>query len=149
MPAGTAQGLGMWYEYKSIVAYLMECDARGAKPRITRCTIAVDPGRAVNPRGLESTLMGVTMDAISLVFTAALHIDRGAVRETGLADYRWSRMFDSPLDIKVHVLAPTADLPGGAGELGLPAACSAAANAWARATGRDVRRFPINEHGGG
>jgi isoquinoline 1-oxidoreductase beta subunit len=149
MPAGTAQGFGMWYEYKSIVAYLMECDARGAKPRITRCTIAVDPGRAVNPRGLESTLMGVTMDAISLVFTAALHIDRGAVRETGLADYRWSRMFDSPLDLKVHVLAPTADLPGGAGELGLPAACSAAANAWARATGRNVRRFPINEHGGG
>ena len=149
MPAGTAQGLGMWYEYKSIVAYLMECDARGPKPRITRCTIAVDPGRVVNPRGLESTLMGVTMDAIATVFTAGLHIDRGAVRETGLADYRWSRMFDSPLDIKVHVLAPTADVPGGAGELGFPAACSAAANAWARATGRNVRRFPINEHGAG
>jgi len=149
MPAGTAQGLGMWYEYKSIVAYLMECDARGPEPRITRCTIAVDPGRAVNPRGLESTLMGVTMDAISTVFTAGLHIDRGAVREAGLADYRWSRMPDSPLDIKVHVLAPTADIPGGAGELGLPAACSAAANSWARATGRNVRRFPLNEYGGG
>ena len=148
MPVGTAQGLGMWYEYKSIVAYLMECDAGGERPRITRCTIAVDPGRAVNPRGLESTLMGVTMDAIATVFTAGLHIDRGAVRETGLADYRWSRMFDSPLDIQVHVLAPTADVPGGAGELGLPAACSAAANAWARATGRSVRRFPINEYGG-
>jgi len=149
MPAGTAQGLGMWYEYKSIVAYLMECDARGRKPRITRCTIAVDPGRAVNPRGLESTLIGATMDAIATVFSAGLHIDRGAVRESGLAEYRWSRMSDSPLDIKVHVLAPTADVPGGAGELGLPGACSAAANAWARATGRNVRRFPINEYGGG
>lgn len=149
MPAGTAQGLGMWYEYKSIVAYLMECDVRGDKPRITRCTISVDPGRAVNPRGLEATLTGATMDAIATVFTAGLHIDRGAVRETGLADYRWSRMFDSPLEIKVHVLAPTADVPGGAGELGLPAACAAAANAWARATGRSVRRFPINEYGGG
>jgi isoquinoline 1-oxidoreductase beta subunit len=127
----------------------MECDVRGPKPRITRCTIAVDPGRAVNPRGLEATLIGATMDAIATVFTAGLHIDRGAVRETGLADYRWSRMSDSPLDIKVHVLAPTADVPGGGGELGLPAACSAAANAWARATGRNVRRFPINEHGGG
>lgn len=147
MPAGTAQGLGMWYEYKSIVAYLMECDARGPRPRITRCTVAVDPGRVVNPRGLESTLMGVTMDAIATVFTAGLHIDRGAVRETGFASYRWTRMFDSPLDIKVHVLAPTANLPGGAGELGFPAAAAAAANAWARATGRTVRRFPINEYG--
>ena len=149
MPSGTAQGLGMWYEYKSIVAYLMECDARAPLPRITRCTIAVDPGRVVNPRGLESTLMGTTMDAIATVFTAGLHIDRGAVREMGLADYRWSRMFDSPLDITVHVLTPTADVPGGAGELGLPAACAAAANAWARATGKNVRRFPINEYGGG
>jgi isoquinoline 1-oxidoreductase beta subunit len=47
------------------------------------------------------------------------------------------------------VLAPTADVPGGGGELGLPAACSATANAWARATGLNVRRFPINEYGGG
>jgi isoquinoline 1-oxidoreductase beta subunit len=123
--------------------------SEGQWGRITRCTIAVDPGRVVNPRGLESTLMGVTMDAIATVFTAGLHIDRGAVRETGFADYRWTRMFDSPLDIKVHVLAPTAGLPGGAGELGFPAAAAAAANAWARATGRTVRRFPINEYGAG
>jgi isoquinoline 1-oxidoreductase subunit beta len=149
MAAGTAQGFGMWYEYKSLVAYLMECDVRGPKPRITRCTIAVDPGRAVNPRGLEAALMGATMDAIATVFTAGLHIDRGAVRETGLADYRWTRMFDSPLDIKVHVLAPTADLPGGAGELGFPAAAAAAANAWAGATGHVVRRFPLSEYGAG
>jgi isoquinoline 1-oxidoreductase beta subunit len=146
MPSGTGQGFGMWYEYKSIVAYLMECDARGPEPRITRCTIAVDPGRAVNPRGLESTLMGAAMDGISLVFKAALHVDRGAIRETGLGDFQWGRMHDSPLDIKVHVLAPTQDVPGGAGELGLPAACSATANAWARATGRNIRRFPVNEH---
>ena len=148
MPAGTAQGLGMWYEYKSIVACLMECDVRGSEPRITRCIIAVDPGRAVNPRGLESTLMGAAMDGISLVFKAALHVDRGAIKEAGLADFRWGRMHDSPLDIKVHILAPTQDVPGGAGELGLPAACSAAANAWARAAGREVRRFPINEYYG-
>jgi len=145
MPAGTAQGLGMWYEYKSIVAYLMECDTRGPEPRITRCTIAVDAGRAVNPRGLEASLMGAALDGIALVFKAALHIELGAVRETGLADFRWARMHDSPLDIKVHVLPPTRHVPGGSGELGVPAASSAAANAWARATGQNVRRFPINE----
>jgi isoquinoline 1-oxidoreductase subunit beta len=146
MPAGTAQGIGLWDEFKSIIAVLMECDARGPEPRITRCTIAVDPGRVVNPRGLESLLMGETMDAISLVFHAGVHIDRGAIRETGLADYTWGRMCNSPLEIKVHILPPTQEVPGGAGELGLPAACAAAANAWARATGRPARRFPINEH---
>jgi isoquinoline 1-oxidoreductase subunit beta len=56
-------------------------------------------------------------------------------------------MYNSPSDITVHILPPTADVPGGAGELGLPAACAAAANAWARATGRAPRRFPLNENG--
>lgn len=148
MPAGTGQGLGMWYEYKSIVAYLAECDARGHRPRITRCTIAVDPGRAVHPRGIENQLIGVTMDAISLVFHSALHVDRGAIRESGFADYHWARMADSPSEITVHILPPTADVPGGLGELGLPAACAAAANAWAAATSENVRRFPIHHPGG-
>jgi isoquinoline 1-oxidoreductase beta subunit len=143
MPDGTAQGLGLHDEYKSVVAYLMECDARGPQPRITRVTIAVDPGRVVNPRGLESQLMAVTMDGIALAFSAAVHIDHGLIRESGLDTYRWTRMHQSPLEIKVHILAPTAAVPGGAGELGVPAATAAAANAWARATGRAPRRFPI------
>ena len=146
MPAGTAQGLGMHDEYKSRVAFLMECDARGPEPRITRVTVAVDPGRVINPKGLESQLMAVTMDGIAVAFSAAVHIERGAIRETGLEAYHWARMYNSPFDITVHILPPTTDVPGGAGELGFPAACAAAANAWARATGRAPRRFPINEH---
>ena len=39
-------------------------------------------------------------------------------------------------------MPPTGD-PGGAGELGVPAACAAVANAWARATGSLPRTFPI------
>jgi isoquinoline 1-oxidoreductase beta subunit len=145
MPPGTAQGIGMHDEYKSIVAYLMECDARGPEPRITNVTVAVDPGRVVNPSGLESQLMGATMDGIGLVFSAGLHVDKGMIRETNFHDYKWARMYTAPLDIKVHILPPTAEVPGGAGELGVPAACAAAANSWARATGKSPRKFPINE----
>jgi isoquinoline 1-oxidoreductase beta subunit len=148
MPAGTAQGIGMHDEYKSVIACLMECDARGPEPRINKATIAVDPGRVVNPKGLESQLMGVTMDAISVVFRAALHLDNGKIRESSFEDYRWGRMEHSPFEIDVHILPPTQEVPGGAGELGIPAACAAAANAWARATGKKPRRFPINEHHG-
>jgi isoquinoline 1-oxidoreductase beta subunit len=39
-------------------------------------------------------------------------------------------------------MPPTGE-PGGAGELGVPAACAAVANAWARATGALPSRFPI------
>src|SRR5438132_6240212 len=53
LPAGVAQGIGMHDEYKSIVAYIMEVDTRGKEPRMTRCTIAVDNGFCVNPKGTE------------------------------------------------------------------------------------------------
>ena len=39
-------------------------------------------------------------------------------------------------------LPPTGE-PGGAGELGVPAASAAVANAWTRATGTLPDRFPI------
>jgi len=78
-----------------------------------------------------------------LAFSAGVHIDHGAIREMGLDTYRLGRMYNSPFDITAQILPPTADL-GGAGELGLPAACAAAANSWARATGRTPRRFCIS-----
>jgi len=147
MPAGCAQGLGMHDEYKSVVAVLMECDARGAEPRITRATVAVDVGRAVNPKGLESQLLGAVIDGIALVFRAGLHLDHGTIREGSAVHGEWASMKDAPFEVDVHILPPTQEVPGGAGELGLPAACAAAANAWARATGRKPRRFPIIERG--
>lgn len=39
---------------------------------------------------------------------------------------------------------PSKGEPGGAGELGVPAAAGAVANAYARATGTKPRRFPLN-----
>jgi len=147
LPAGVAQGLGMHDEYKSIAAYLMEIDVRGKEPRMTRCTIAVDNGFCVNPEGTTSSLLGQAHDGFAVVFRAGLHVDNGATRESNFHDYKWTRMFDSAPDMSVHILPNSNVTPGGIGELGVPAASGAAANAWARATGKAARNFPLNEYG--
>jgi isoquinoline 1-oxidoreductase beta subunit len=147
LPAGVAQGIGMHDEYKSIVAYLMEVDTTGKEPRMTRCTIAVDNGYCVNPTGTTSSLLGQAMDGFAFVFRAGLHVDNGATRESNFHEYKWARMFDSAPEMSCHVLPSSSVLPGGIGEVGVPAASAAAANAWARATGKQVRNFPINEYG--
>jgi len=134
-------------EYKSIAAYLMEVDTRGKEPRMTKCTVAVDNGFLVNPKGTEGSLFGQAMDGFALVFRAGLHVDNGATRENNFHDYKWSRMFDSAPEMSIHFLPQTNVLPGGVGELGVPAAAAAAANAWARATGKSPRNFPLNEYG--
>lgn len=142
MPAGTAQGVAVHEEYKSVIAYLVEIDCRGSSPRVTRGFCAVDVGRAVNPRGLEAQAQGALMDGISIVLSAGVHIDRGAVREGSFADYLYARQAQAPAAVDVHVMAPTGS-PGGAGELGVPAAAAAVANAYTRATGTLPTRFPI------
>jgi isoquinoline 1-oxidoreductase beta subunit len=143
MPRGCAQGIAMHEEYNGFVAYLVEMDARDpADPRVTKAVIAADVGRCVNPRGLEAQLMGATVDAISAMLRAGNHIDNGAVRESSYTDFAWARMRHSPPQVEVHIMAPTGE-PGGAGEIGYPAAAAAVANAYARATGTKPRRFPI------
>jgi isoquinoline 1-oxidoreductase beta subunit len=143
MAPGTAQGLGLHEEYKSVVAFLVELDARDrARPRVTRAVAAVDVGRAVNPRGLEAQMQGALVDALSVTLQAGIHIDGGAVREGSYTDFRYARMRDAPAEVEVHVMPPTGE-PGGAGELGVPAASAAVVNAWVRATGSVPRRFPI------
>jgi isoquinoline 1-oxidoreductase beta subunit len=144
MPAGHAQGIAIHEEYKGCVACLVEIDATNrAEPRVTKAVVAVDVGRAVNPRGLESQMTGVVVDGISATLQAGNHIDNGAVRESSFTDFKWARMRHSPPQLEVHVMPPTTGKPGGAGELGFPAAAAAVANAYARATGTSPRSFPI------
>ncbi|SOE07421.1 isoquinoline 1-oxidoreductase, beta subunit [Streptomyces sp. Ag109_G2-15] len=143
MPDGCAQGIAVHEEYGSRVACLAEIDASDPKnPRVTKVVMAADVGTAVNPRGLEAQLMGATTDGISVILQAGLHIDRGAVRESSFADFRYARQRHAPLVFEAHILPSTGE-PGGAGELGVPAASGAVANAYARATGTAPRSFPL------
>jgi isoquinoline 1-oxidoreductase beta subunit len=143
MAPRTAQGIGLHEEYKSVVAYLVELDNTDpANPRVTKAFAAADVGRAINPLGLEAQLQGSLVDAISVVLRAGVHIDNGRVRESSYADFRYARMRDTPPEVQVHIMGPTGE-PGGAGELGVPAACAAVAGAWSRATGQMPTKFPI------
>ncbi|MFJ9590071.1 xanthine dehydrogenase family protein molybdopterin-binding subunit [Streptomyces acidicola] len=144
LPAGHAQGVAVHEEYGSCVACLVEIDATDRKkPRVLKVVMAADVGTAVNPRGLQAQLMGTAIDGISTVLRAGLHIDRGAVRESSYADFRYARQQHAPTHFEAHIM-PSRKSPGGAGELGVPAAAGAVANAYARATGTRPRRFPID-----
>ncbi len=146
MPARTAQGVAIHVEYRSAVAYLVEIDARGAEPRLTRAFCAVDVGLPVNPRGLEAQMQGSLVDAWSVMFRAGNHVDDGKIREGSFGDFLWARMRHAPPTTAVHVFpAASGAEPGGAGELGITAAAAACVNAYARATGTRPRRFPIQE----
>ncbi|MBC6451230.1 xanthine dehydrogenase family protein molybdopterin-binding subunit [Actinokineospora xionganensis] len=144
LPAGFAQGVGFHEEYKSCTACMVTIDARDTKnPRVVKAVIAADYGRPINPRGLEAQLLGGLTDAIATTLRAGLHLDRGLPLEGSYSQFHYARQKDSPTDVKIFIMPPNGE-PGGAGELGVPAAVGAIANAYARATGIAPRSFPIN-----
>ncbi|GHJ41658.1 xanthine dehydrogenase family protein molybdopterin-binding subunit [Streptomyces sp. TS71-3] len=160
MPAGTAQGIALHTEYRSVTASLVEIDCRPetvnrpvegeayAGPRVTKAVVAVDVGLPVNPRGLQAQMMGGAMDGIALALSSSLHLQDGHFLEGSWDNYFYTRQWNTPPDVQVFVMPPTAEGPGGAGELGVPATCAAVACAYARATGKTPTDFPLNHAGG-
>ncbi|NRQ37921.1 xanthine dehydrogenase family protein molybdopterin-binding subunit [Nonomuraea sp. NN258] len=157
MRPGTAQGIAVHTEYKSVSAALVEIDCRPetvgrpirdgvAGPRVTKVVFAVDAGLTVNPRGLEAQMMGGVMDGIALALTSSLHLRDGYFLEASWDNYFYTRQWNTPLDLRIIVMPDTSDQPGGAGELGVAASMAAVACAYGRATGTMPTSFPIN-HG--
>jgi isoquinoline 1-oxidoreductase subunit beta len=144
MPPGFAQGIAFHEEYMSITACLVELDGRDPDdPRVTRASIAGDYGLPINPRGLEAQLIGGLTDAIATTLRAGLHLQEGLFLEGSYSQFHYPRLRDTPPEVEVFIFPQTKERPGGAGELGVPAAVGAVANAYARATGREVTGFPI------
>jgi isoquinoline 1-oxidoreductase beta subunit len=155
MPSGTAQGIAVHSEYQGAIAVLVEIDCTPATvnrqitnacagPRVTKVTVVVDPGFAVNPLGLEAQMIGGVEDGIALALTSSLHIQDGLPLEASWDQYFYTREWNTPLEIDVTIVPNTSDSPGGIGELALAPAMAAVACAYGRATGTMPTRFPIN-----
>lgn len=157
MPAHTAQGLGLHKEYKGAIAALVEIDCTPATvnrtvtngytgPRVTKVVVAVDPGLAINPLGLEAQMMGGAMDGIAKALTFSLHIQDGIPLEASWDNTYYTRQWNVPFDLQVIVMPTTTGVPGGAGELAVAPVMAAVACAYARATGTVPTSFPINHN---
>ena len=67
MAAGTAQGVALWVEYKSVVAYLVEIDARdAANPGGHQGRLRGRRRHRGEPRGLEAQMQGALIDGLSM-----------------------------------------------------------------------------------
>jgi isoquinoline 1-oxidoreductase subunit beta len=145
MPAGMAQGIAVHQETRSFTACLVELDARDPNnAKVVRATIAIDVGKPINPLGIEAQLQGALAESIALVLNVGLTIQDGLPLESSYASYRFTQMRDFPKRVQIIHMPDQGEAIGGLGEVGLSASSGAIANAWARATGRRPRRFPLN-----
>ena len=80
--------------------------------------------------------------ALTPVLSGEITIKDGAVEQENFDGYRVLRISDAP-DVEVYIVPSNGD-PGGMGETGVPPLAPAVANAVFAATGKRVRRLPID-----
>jgi isoquinoline 1-oxidoreductase beta subunit len=87
-------------------------------------------------------MIGGTIDAISAALHLAITVKDGEVQQKNFPDYPLLRMAQAPQTVEVEIVDSTLE-PSGAGEIGVPSAAPALANAIYAATTVRVRKLPI------
>jgi isoquinoline 1-oxidoreductase beta subunit len=141
VPKGRGIGLACHFTFGGYAAHAIEVQARGDDWRIERCVCVADVGQIVNPAGVEAQLMGGTLDGLSTAIGLAITVANGRVQQSNFDGYRLMRMPDAPF-VEAHVM-PSSMKPSGAGEMGIPTAAPALANAIFAATGKRLRNLPL------
>jgi isoquinoline 1-oxidoreductase beta subunit len=142
LPSGRGLGLAGHFTFGGYAAHALEVEvASDGALRIPRCVCVTDVGEVVNPLGVEAQMIGGTIDGLSTALHLEITVENGRVVQGNFTDYPLLAMRDAP-EVEVQILR-TRHAPSGAGEMGIPTALPALANAIYAATGRRLRKLPL------
>ncbi|MDX3904172.1 MAG: molybdopterin-dependent oxidoreductase [Pigmentiphaga sp.] len=139
------RGISLYSGYDSHVAVIadVEVDPQSGRIWVKHVTVAHDCGLVINPKTLHNVIEGSVVMGISRVLFEEVQFDKNGVTSVDWATYPILDIKDAPQKIDV-VLVNRPDKPaGGAGEPTHVAIPAAVANAFANATGRRLRRYPM------
>ena len=144
LPARTGMGFACYYSHLGYFAEVVKVRvADDGKVTPVKVWIAADCGRQViNPSGAETQVQGAAIDGIGAALGQAITIDGGRVVQTNFHQFPLIRMNQAPV-VEIHWRI-TDFPPTGLGEPALPPAPPALANAIFAATGKRVRKLPID-----
>jgi isoquinoline 1-oxidoreductase beta subunit len=140
----TGMGFACYYCHLGYFAEVVKAtvDEEG-DVRVDKVWVVADVGSPiVNPSGALNQVQGGVLDGTGQALGLAINIENGQVTNTNFHEFPLLRMSQAA-QIDVHFL-PTNFPPTGLGEPSLPPVIAALANAVFAATGKRVRKLPIN-----
>jgi isoquinoline 1-oxidoreductase beta subunit len=143
IPKGEGRGIAQHACFGTWTAQVAEISVnkKDGTIKVHRVVAAVDCGPVVNPDPLVSQIEGGIINSLSTALKEEVKFANGGVKSANFDDYPIIRMSEVP-EIEVHIVKSTEKI-GGIGELGVPAAAPAIANAFFNATGVRIRRIPL------
>ena len=143
LPRGVGRGVSLQFVFGSYLAQVAEVEvSKDGSVRVRRVVCAMDCGVAVNPDTVQAQLMsGITFGATAALY-GEITLKNGRVEQTNFDTYQMIRMNEAPA-IEVHIVK-SSESPGGMGETGTSGVVPAIANAIFAATGKRLRKMPID-----
>ena len=140
-PAGRFQGLAFMEGYKTLIAMVAEIAIEGGELKVHKISCAVDCGRMVNPRIVESQIQSGIVFGLGSALWQEISLDAGRVQQKNFDGFRVLRHHETP-ELDVQLLESGAEC-GGIGEPAVAVVAPAVCNAIRAATGRRVHALPI------
>jgi isoquinoline 1-oxidoreductase subunit beta len=143
MPAGSGRGVSVILGFGTYVAQIAEVTVgKDGRVRVTRVVCAIDCGRIVNPDTVRAQAEGGTNFGITAALYGEITLKNGRVSQTNFDTYQMLRIDEAPA-IDVYVVDST-EAPGGMGEPATACIAPAVVNAVFAATGKRLRKLPID-----
>ena len=140
---GTFRGFASHFMFGAYIAEVVTISVPNANTiKIEKVVAVVDCGIVINRSGALNQLEGGIIDGLSAALNQAIHIENGKARESNFDNYKLMRMKDAP-SVEVH-LVDSNESPEGLGEMTLPPVAAALCNAIYAATGKRIRKLPVN-----
>jgi isoquinoline 1-oxidoreductase beta subunit len=143
LPEGTARGVSLQHVFATYMAQVAEVQvSKAGDVRVRRVTCAVDCGIAVNPDTIKAQIESAIIFGITAVLYGKITLKDGRVEQSNFDNYQMLRIDQAP-EIAVHIVKST-EAPGGMGEAGTSLVVPAVANAVFAATGKRLRKMPVD-----
>ena len=110
--------------------------------RVRRVFCAVDCGTVVNPDTVQAQIQSAIMFGVTAALFGEITLKDGRVEQSNFDTYRVLRMNEAPA-VEVHIVK-SGEPPGGMGEAGTSCVVPAVTNAVFAATGKRLRKLPID-----
>jgi isoquinoline 1-oxidoreductase beta subunit len=143
LPQGHGRGVSLQSAFGTYLAQVAEVEvSKDGAIRVRRVVCAVDCGIVINPDTVQAQIQSGIIFGATAALYGEITLKNGRVEQTNFDTYQMLRIDEAPV-IEVHIVE-SPEPPGGMGEAGTSAIVPAISNAIFAATGKRLRKMPVD-----
>ncbi|CCG99962.1 aldehyde oxidase and xanthine dehydrogenase molybdopterin binding protein [Fibrella aestuarina BUZ 2] len=144
LPVGKGRGVAQWEFFAGLAGQVVEVAKQAdGSVKVEKVYCVIDLGTVVNPDMVRAQIEGAICMGLVAATKDGITFANGQAQQANFDTNRMLRINEMP-KVEVHILADGGPTIKGVGEPGLPPLAPALANAIFAATGKRLRRLPMN-----